>query len=43
MTKIKLALKIFKLVLKLEIDHNLLDRLSKSSALKVVVQEVHDA
>lgn len=43
MTKIKLALKIFKLVLKLEIDHNLLDRLSKSAALKVIIQEVHDA
>jgi hypothetical protein len=43
MTKIKLALKIFKLVLNLEIDHDLLDRLSKSTVLKVIVQEVDDA
>lgn len=43
MTKIKLAFKIFKLVLKLEIDHNILDRLSKSTKLKVIVQEVDDA
>lgn len=43
MTKIKLALKIFKLVLKLEIDHSILDRLSKSAALKVIIQEADDA
>lgn len=43
MTKIKLALKIFHMVLKLEIDHALLDRLSKSKALKVIIQEVENA
>lgn len=43
MTKIKLALKIFRCVLKLEIDHDLLDRLSKAPALKVIVKEVDDA
>lgn len=43
MTKIKLALKIFKLVLNLEIDHSILDRLSKSNALKVVIMEDADA
>ena len=43
MTKIKLALKIFKLVLKLEIDHGILDCLSKSSALEVIIREADDA
>ena len=43
MTKFKLALKIFRLVLKLEIDHDILYRLSKSTSLKVFVQEEDDA
>lgn len=43
MTRFKLAFKIFKLVLRLEIDHSILDRLLKSKTLKVFVQEDDDA
>ena len=43
MTKFKLAFKIFRLVLKLEIDHSILDRLTNASSLKVIVEEVDHA